>query len=175
VSHAAAVKLCRVSTTAPSAAAGSRLPDPKVRTPGTPTPEPSQVTPGGSSSGRAPFGCWASTPAVSGTQSTVDPPASHSAAGGTVQNWSVVHWCVTGWSAAMSWTASTAVVLAVERWPLASKAHTVNRPKGASSGLTRTVTDEPQTKWMPAVASPEPHDGSEAYTGAFDDGCHVQA
>ena len=86
VSHAPAVKLCRVSTTAPSVPAGSRLPDPKVRTPGTPPPEPSQVTPGGRISGRAPFSCCASTPAVSGTQSTVDRAGPQSAAGGTVQN-----------------------------------------------------------------------------------------
>src|SRR3954447_4959636 len=96
VSHAPAVKLCRVSTTAASVAAGSRLPDPKVRTPGTPPPEPSQITPGGSSSGRVPFGCRVSTPAVSGAQATRGLPAPQSAAGGTVQNWSVVHWCVTG-------------------------------------------------------------------------------
>jgi hypothetical protein len=75
----------------------------------------------------------------------------------------------------MSSKVFTATVLAAERSPLASKAHTVNRAKGGSSGLTRTVTDDPQTKWIPPGASPAPHEGNSAYVGALDDDCHVQA
>src|SRR3954453_5486195 len=165
VSQAPALKLCRVSTTEPSVSAGSRLADPKVRTPGTPFPEPSQATPGGSSNGRAPFGCQASTPAVSATHRTVTPPAPQSAAAGTAEYWSVVHWCVTGYRAATSWTVLTGSVAPAERRPPAVKAQTVNWAKGGSGGLPVPVPDEPQTKWIPPAASPDPQAGSEEYTG----------
>src|SRR4051794_41637412 len=166
VSQAPALKLCRVSTTEPSVPAGSRLADPKVRTPGTPFPEPSQATPGGSSNGRAPFGCQASTPAVSATHRTVTPPAPQSAAAGTAEYWSVVHWCVTGYRAATSWTVLTGSVAPAERRPPAVKAQAVNWANGGGPGPTGAGADGAETERGPPPPAPRPPAGRGGGTRA---------
>ena len=86
----------------------------------------------------------------------------------------VVHWWVTGYSAARPGVVQMSTVVGAENLPSASRAQTASREKGGAGGLTRSSTVEPQTKWKLPV-SPALHDGTVEYTGRLGDGLQVQA